>query len=465
MRKRTFFPHTIFTYILIPVVAAGIVSAVLINLLLTPLLVAHFTEKSSADLELATSLAIEHCEENLQDLLSLRLSSDEMMVATMYQETLREITQLHRRLPDIHLITVNATGVVEASTFPPVQPDSAFEPPAIAETEIQSRRIAGRRVLFHTRYFPFWRLHIVALIPMQTVSAPAKMMQRGLFLALAGIGGVLLITLIITLEHGVHRPLSRVIAATEEIGRGEFSRIESARKDEIGHVTAAVNDMSARLQDNRTALERSLAEKNVLLQEIHHRVKNNLNVVVSLLHLQADQAESHRDAKEILNSSCDRIYSMALVHEKLYQSESYAQIDFGAYIDSIVQQLFRIYAPDKHIEKQISVDDIPVDLTLATPCGLILNELITNSLVHAFPDQDSGRIEIRAERNAAGDLELTYSDNGIGIAEELKLSDHRATLGLSLIHILSHQIGAKIELNTHSGYWLRMRIPLQPNAV
>ncbi|MFW5712290.1 MAG: hypothetical protein ACOCZA_10110, partial [Spirochaetota bacterium] len=99
MKERIAFPHTIFTYILIPVAIAGIVSAVLINLLLTPLLIDHFTEKSSTDLELATSIAMEYCEENFQDLLSLRLSDDEMMVETMYQETLREIIQLHQRWP------------------------------------------------------------------------------------------------------------------------------------------------------------------------------------------------------------------------------------------------------------------------------------------------------------------------------------------------------------------------------
>ena len=464
VKERIAFPHTIFTYILIPVAVAGIVSAVLINLLLTSLLIDHFTAKSSTDLELATSIALEHCEENFQDLLSLRLSDDAMMVETMYKETLREITQLHQRWPEVHMLAVSRQGNVEDSTYPPLPVGADFTPPSIAPTDIRTRRIGKNEVLFHARYFPFWRLHIIALVPLKTVAAPAKMMQRGLFLALAGISGVLLVTLVITLEHGVHRPLNRVIAAAEEIGSGAFPRIESRRKDEIGKVTAAVNAMSTRLQENRSTLERTLEEKNVLLQEIHHRVKNNLNVVVSLLHLQADQVSDRRNAREILNSSCDRIYSMALVHEKLYQSDSFSRIDLEAYIDSISQQLFSIYAQSKRIERVIRVKNITVDLPQAMPCGLILNELITNSLLHAFPAQDSGRIEIKAEKNGAGELELTYSDNGVGIEEELNLSEPRATLGMSLIHILSNQIGAKIELSTHSGYWLRLRIPENPKS-
>lgn len=459
MKERIAFPHTIFTYILIPVAIAGIVSAVLINLLLTPLLIDHFTEKSSTDLELATSIAMEYCEENFQDLLSLRLSDDEMMVETMYQETLREIIQLHQRWPQVHMLAVSGKGKIEDSTYPLLPAGTDFTPPSISPTKIHSRRIGNNEVLFHSRYFPFWRLHIIALVPLKNVAAPAKMMQRGLFLALAGISAVLLFTLVITLEHGVHRPLNRVIAAAEEIGGGAFPRIESRRKDEIGKLTAAVNAMSTRLQENRSTLEQTLEEKNVLLQEIHHRVKNNLNVVVSLLHLQADQVSNSRNAREILNSSCDRIYSMALVHEKLYQSDSFSRIDLEAYIDSISQQLFSIYAQRKRIERVIRVKNITVDLSLAMPCGLILNELITNSLLHAFPAQESGRIEIKAEKYGTGELELTYSDNGIGIEKELSLSEPRATLGLSLIHILSNQIGAKVELSTKSGYWLRLKIP------
>jgi two-component sensor histidine kinase len=458
-------PKSIFMYILIPVAGAAAISALLINLLLTPVFINHFTSMSTADLELATSLGLEHCEENFLNLLSLRLSDDQMMVETMYQESLRGIIKVHEQMASVHMLAVSRNGRVEASTFPDLPPGSEFLVPDVAGNAVGELKIDRRKILYHSAYFPFWRVHVVALVPLEFISAPVQLMQQGLLIALVAISLFLLLTLLITLNYAVKRPLNRVITATREISRGAFPHIESVRKDEVGKVSTAINIMSRKLHENQTALERSIAEKNVLLQEIHHRVKNNLNVVVSLLHLQADQVENHRQAKEVLNSSCDRIYSMALVHEKLYHSETFSQINLEAYIQSISDQLFSIYGENKAIEKTIRAKNIFIDLTVAMPCGLILNELITNSLLHAFPNQTSGRIEISVEEQSDGNLTLTYSDNGIGIQQQPDYSEQRTTLGLSLIHILSQQIGAKVELNTHHGYWLRLRFPHHRAAI
>jgi len=440
--------------------AAG-VSALLFNLLLTPVFIDHFTRMSTEELKLATALGLERCEENFLDLLSLRLSDDQMMVETMYQESLRGILQVHEQMASIHMLAVGSSGRVEASTYPDLPTGSDFIVPAFANGETRELRVKGQKILYRSAYFPFWRVYLVALVPLEHILAPVQLMQQGLLIALVAISFILLLTLLITLNYAVKRPLNRVITATREISRGAFPHIESIRKDEIGKVSTAVNVMSNQLKQNNTALERSIAEKNVLLQEIHHRVKNNLNVVVSLLHLQSDLVENHQQANEVLNSSCDRIYSMALVHEKLYQSESFSHIDFEAYIETIANQLFSIYGQNKAIDKIIRGQHIFIDLSVAMPCGLILNELITNSLLHAFPNQDSGKIEISVEEQSDGNLLLTYSDNGIGIKQEPDFSKPQTTLGLSLIHILGQQLGAKVELNTQHGYWLRLRIPRQ----
>ncbi len=464
MKVFHFKPRTVFTYVLIPVACAGVVSALLINILLTPVFTEHFTKKSAADLELASSLALEHCEENFLDLLSLRLSDDKMMQETMYRETLREITQIHSRLPSVHLLAVNKEGRVEAGTYPPIPLQSQFDLPhlqPVENTKANHRRtINGHTILFHSRYFPFWRLHIISLIPLETISAPVKMLQRGLIFSLIGISFILLITLFITMQFAIKHPLSKVIDATKEISNGTFPRIFSDRRDEIGKVTKAVNVMSLHLQENQAALEASIAEKSVLLQEIHHRVKNNLNIVVSLLHLQIDQVQNAKDPKQILHASCDRIYSMALVHEMLYQSNNFSQIDLKSYIESIGEKLFSIYAQDKVIERNFLIENVSVNLTMAMPIGLILNELITNSLLHAFPERNTGKISISIRSSDNTSWEIIYADDGIGIDYTFNFSDQRTTLGLSLISILGRQIDAEIEYENRDGYWLRMIIPM-----
>ncbi len=459
MKLHRLFPTTIFLYILGPVAFAGIISAVILNALLTPVFIDYFTEKSTTDLKLASSLAFERCEENFHDLLSQRLSDNEMMTATMYQETLREITQVHDRLPSVHLLAILRKGTVEASTYPAIPVNSNFTLPDPGISEVQEFKKDGRALLYHSRDVPFGRLHVVALVPLEAISAPVRMIEGGLIFSLIGISIVLLVTLLITVQFAIKRPLNRIIEATKQISEGSFPQIQSTRQDEIGKVTAAVNDMSSHLKENHRALQNSIAEKSVLLQEIHHRVKNNLNVVVSLLHLQFDQAEKVEDPRQILKSSCDRIYSMALIHEKLYQSENFSQIDLQDYTETIVDQLFSIYAQNKHIEKHIHVEDFYVNLTVAMPFGLILNELITNSLLHAFPNRTSGRIEISIRHMDADNWEFIYSDDGIGIDPDFDFTAQRASLGLSLIYILGRQIGALLDLQNRNGYWLRLVIP------
>ncbi len=204
------------------------------------------------------------------------------------------------------------------------------------------------------------------------------------------------------------------------------------------------------------ALERSLEEKSVLLQEIHHRVKNNLNIVVSLLNLQNERITSVGDAREALQVSCNRIYSMALVHEKLYQSENIACIDLESYVRAITTELLSVYADTVSVDVDLQLNGIELDITRAIPCGLILNELITNSLIHAFRDRQRGRITVNFRSVDDSRWELVYTDDGVGFGgsdiDSAIDPDGRNSLGLKLIQILSEQLGGEAGFEGDGGF-------------
>lgn len=199
----------------------------------------------------------------------------------------------------------------------------------------------------------------------------------------------------------------------------------------------------------------ALKEKEILLREVHHRVKNNLQVVSSLLNLQAGKT-TDTSLKETLGQSRNRIRSIALVHEKLYQSGNFAEINIKEYTQSLVADLFRAYMTDpERIHLRTDIENVNIPLLYAIPCGLILNEIISNSLKHAFPESKTFKLKpeifIRLKTLSDKRLELVAGDNGIGLPKNYQLSDS-ASLGLYLIHILStEQLDGKMEINTQKG--------------
>jgi two-component sensor histidine kinase len=198
-------------------------------------------------------------------------------------------------------------------------------------------------------------------------------------------------------------------------------------------------------------LRESLAEKEILLKEVHHRVKNNFQIVSSLLHLQASYIPNE-GTKEILRESENRIRSMALIHEKLYQAENFSRIDFSDYVEAMTKQLFGAYE-DLHGRTAIScvVEPLALSLDVAVPLGLVLNELITNALKYAFPDARPGKVCVRLRPSErVGFYALEVSDNGIGIPESVSLRDGE-TLGLQLVSLLTDQIGGSVELDRSAG--------------
>jgi PAS domain S-box-containing protein len=233
------------------------------------------------------------------------------------------------------------------------------------------------------------------------------------------------------------------------------------KKGEVEAILGIVRDVTERKKAEEK-IKSSLKEKEVLLREIHHRVKNNLQIVSSLLNLQSHYIKYKRCA-DMLKESQNRVRSMALIHEKLYQSENLSSINGDEYIETLVHELLRSYAANTdRITVTIDVEHISLGIDTAIPCGLIINELVSNSLKHAFP---CGKGEIKVMLHSLnGDVELLVADNGIGLPEGI---DFRSTetLGLRLVIILAEdQLNGEIELNSTEGTAFHIRFrghPLQ----
>jgi PAS domain S-box-containing protein len=196
-------------------------------------------------------------------------------------------------------------------------------------------------------------------------------------------------------------------------------------------------------------IKKSLLEKEMLLKEIHHRVKNNLMVISSLLSLQSRYIKDEV-SKSIFKESQNRARSMALIHELLYRSSDLKRINFGDYIKTLTNELFRMYVTDPdRIKLNINVEDVMLDINTAIPLGLIVNELVSNSMKHAFPNDRKGKIDIEFKLED-GIYSMIVSDNGVGFPKDydLEVSD---SLGLRIVNSLTEQIDGQIELERENG--------------
>lgn len=208
----------------------------------------------------------------------------------------------------------------------------------------------------------------------------------------------------------------------------------------------------------------SLEEKEVLLKEIHHRVKNNLQVISSLLKLQAGYIKDDR-ILEVFKESQNRIRAMALIHEKLYQSDDLAKTDFSEYIRSLVTNLFRSYSISSRLIKlNIQVENVRLSIDTAIPCGLIINELISNSLKYAFSPGQAGEISIRLSSEAEDCYTLVVQDNGLGLPTDLNFRNTRS-LGLQLVCSLAKQLHGTIDLECQHGASFKITFAEQKQKV
>jgi two-component sensor histidine kinase len=228
-------------------------------------------------------------------------------------------------------------------------------------------------------------------------------------------------------------------------------------RDEAGHpqTMTGINWDITESRERETALGAALQEKDTLLRELYHRVKNNLQVITSLLSLQL-RSLPQGDARLALQESADRVRAMALVHEKLYQSKNLASIALDDYIADLCRQLGNAAgAPERGILLEASAEPVEVGLQIAVPLGLVLNELLANSLRHGFPDGRGGSIRVRLAHGANDELQLTVADDGIGLPPGLNPTSCR-TLGLKLIHALASQLDGSFSLENRDGTVARL---------
>jgi len=203
------------------------------------------------------------------------------------------------------------------------------------------------------------------------------------------------------------------------------------------------------LEQKNLTIAQALEEKEMLLKEVHHRVKNNLQIISSLLNLQGE-FNQQQDPKSLLKQSQHKIQTMAIIHEKLYQSDSLASIGLKSYLESLIQHFKNGYdLANQNISFETQIDEITLKMDHLVPCGLIINELVTNSLKYAFPHQTSGQINIKASQKGETCV-LTIEDNGIGLPAGFTL-DNLNSLGLRLVQGLTHQLKGALEILKSEG--------------
>jgi two-component sensor histidine kinase len=210
------------------------------------------------------------------------------------------------------------------------------------------------------------------------------------------------------------------------------------------------------ITDRRRAegrIKASLNEKEVLLKEVYHRVKNNLQVISSLLNLQS-QHTNDPVCVDAFSTSMARIRSMALIHDKLYRSEDMARIYFPGYVNDLVHGIFATYITGKGVKLDLQVDPISLNIDNAIPLGLIINELVSNALKYAFPGRTGGIVTIGLKLQGDQML-LTVSDNGIGFPADLDFTNTRS-LGMQLVVTLVEQLEGAIELKRDKGTEFRI---------
>ncbi|PCH67349.1 MAG: hypothetical protein COC01_06055 [Bacteroidetes bacterium] len=259
-------------------------------------------------------------------------------------------------------------------------------------------------------------------------------------------------------NKGLAEILSGILNLQEELGHQQ-EKLEESSNDlqanlkslqetnaKLDNAQRAYLSMMEDLEAQKKELDFSLNEKEILLQEVHHRVKNNMQIISSLLNLQSRQIKD-KDALRMYNDSQARIRSMALVHEQLYQSNDFSKLEFDKYLHTLSNNLMSSYTLSANIDLNIDVTEVNLDLDRAVPTGLIVNELMTNSFKYAFHEKEFGEININMSLSNDEKITLVYSDNGIGIPTEI---DWQKTdsLGLTLVRTLTRQLNGTIELDT-----------------
>jgi len=223
--------------------------------------------------------------------------------------------------------------------------------------------------------------------------------------------------------------------------------------DELANNILLTKELAEKEEKRKIAeenLKRSLTEKEVLLKEVHHRVKNNMQIISSILKMQERQVNDER-LKTVLEESQNRIRSMALIHENLYRNENLANIMFSNYVKSLAGNLARSFTDQQgKVTFEYDIDDVYLPLDIGIPCGLIINELISNSFKYAFQEQQKGKININLKRQNEQSFHMEVSDNGVGLPGDLDI-EKSGSLGMKIVSKLVMQIDGTINYQYNNG--------------
>ena len=278
------------------------------------------------------------------------------------------------------------------------------------------------------------------------------------YLTTAGVAGVALVAGLLVsfyLARSIARPVAAIRAYAEQVEAGHLSaEIDLKGGNEFGAIAQSLVSIKESLINshrcNEAAIlqESSLREKDVLLREIHHRVKNNMQILSSLLRLQRRRVD-HALVRGALFDSELRIRSMALIHEKLYQSESLSSVEMGEYVDTLCRELLRMEG-SRPRKLELDIKEISLGLDTALPCGLIINELVCNSMKYAFPDERDGTVRVALKHIQNTEYELVVSDDGVGMKVAPDLQNTKS-LGLRLVGMLVEQLHGTVSFSNGVG--------------
>ena len=264
----------------------------------------------------------------------------------------------------------------------------------------------------------------------------------------------------VPIEIGInpfHTPVGDFVLSSV-VDVSERKRGELERERLLGELRTLNAELEQRVDARTSELQAALREREVLLQEVHHRVKNNLQVISSLISMQLRTLTSAAGRHE-LEECRTRVQAIALIHEKLYQSQDYARVPFSEYARGLASFVFEATGvASERVVLQLAVEDVSLAVDKAIPCGLILNELITNSLKHGFPGGLSGTIRVEVGPYEGGGLRVVVRDDGVGLPRELDL-EKSGSLGLQLVRMLAKQLDAGLEVDSSHGTTFRLTLP------
>ena len=398
-------------------------------------------------------------------------------------EALRNVAHMMASLPDVgHVRLVGADGRVfvtmdghrgSMDMGPMDMGPMDMSPMDTGHSEAVSRALAT-----HERVLSLGDEHVSIASPVVTAGGLVGVAQLDLDmssldepveeLALAHLweGFVLLaIAAVVSyaLAQNLARPIRQLVRAARKVAEGDLSDFSpgARRSDEIGELAVAFAEMTRSLREARETVAEStasLSEKEALLKEVHHRVKNNLQIISSLLSLQAS-ASTDPEAATALEESEARVRSMALVHEKLYQSHDLSRIDLGDYLAEVAGNL--VHAFDRtgdSITLEVNAAPLIIDADKAVSCGLIANELISNAVKHAFPGGRRGTISIELTESEEGEATFIVHDDGVGMPPGTDLA-HIDSLGLQLVPQLAKGLGGTCAFAVNGGTSCTIRFP------